>query len=275
MVWKPRSKQWLTFSSDEVVDNLRRIMGVMQHHDAVTGTEKQHVSNDYAERLYLGTHLCHRLISTVAEKSSPRQPQAIGGFQVCDRLNISVCEMTAIADNLDVQISIFNPLGWEERQPWMRIPLRVPFHDTSRVNITLFDQQSGETIEYQLSPVSPALRRIPERRLSPHRGNLELVFKLPYLQPTGFTNIALKTQHNQKGARSATKPAPGGGKYQLVINNNSEPEFKYKLDSGKEFTLTVGLEHYFSRSMSGSNGAYLFNTRESSLIVGVPKSEVS
>lgn len=29
-------------------------MGVAQHHDAVSGTEKQHVANDYAKRLYLG-----------------------------------------------------------------------------------------------------------------------------------------------------------------------------------------------------------------------------
>ena len=29
-------------------------MGVAQHHDAVSGTEKQHVANDYAQRLSQG-----------------------------------------------------------------------------------------------------------------------------------------------------------------------------------------------------------------------------
>ena len=29
-------------------------MGVVQHHDAVSGTEKQHVANDYAQRLSQG-----------------------------------------------------------------------------------------------------------------------------------------------------------------------------------------------------------------------------
>ena len=33
------------------VDVLRRAMGTMQHHDAVTGTEKQHVAEDYAQRM--------------------------------------------------------------------------------------------------------------------------------------------------------------------------------------------------------------------------------
>lgn len=29
-------------------------MGIAQHHDAVSGTEKQHVANDYAQRLSQG-----------------------------------------------------------------------------------------------------------------------------------------------------------------------------------------------------------------------------
>ena len=29
-------------------------MAVAQHHDAVSGTEKQHVANDYAQRLSIG-----------------------------------------------------------------------------------------------------------------------------------------------------------------------------------------------------------------------------
>ena len=29
-------------------------MGLAQHHDAVSGTEKQHVANDYAQRLSYG-----------------------------------------------------------------------------------------------------------------------------------------------------------------------------------------------------------------------------
>ncbi len=33
-------------------------MGVAQHHDAVTGTEKQHVADDYARMLYEGIEDC-------------------------------------------------------------------------------------------------------------------------------------------------------------------------------------------------------------------------
>lgn len=35
-------------------DLLGDALAIAQHHDAVTGTEKQHVANDYAKRLYMG-----------------------------------------------------------------------------------------------------------------------------------------------------------------------------------------------------------------------------
>lgn len=37
---------------DEQLEHFREAMGVMQHHDAVTGTEKQLVADDYARLLY-------------------------------------------------------------------------------------------------------------------------------------------------------------------------------------------------------------------------------
>lgn len=38
--------------TDQYLDEFREAMGIMQHHDAVTGTEKQHVADDYARILY-------------------------------------------------------------------------------------------------------------------------------------------------------------------------------------------------------------------------------
>ena len=42
-------------------DTLRRAMGVAQHHDAVTGTSKQHVADDYAKRLAIAAVECQVL----------------------------------------------------------------------------------------------------------------------------------------------------------------------------------------------------------------------
>jgi hypothetical protein len=41
---------------------LREEMGVLQHHDAVSGTAKQHVTEDYAQRLANGIDECSKVI---------------------------------------------------------------------------------------------------------------------------------------------------------------------------------------------------------------------
>ena len=48
--------------TNEKVDLMRRVMGVMQHHDAVTGTAKQAVTFDYQERLAQGFAMCESVV---------------------------------------------------------------------------------------------------------------------------------------------------------------------------------------------------------------------
>jgi len=44
-------------------------LGVLQHHDAVTGTSKQEVADDYANRLYEGMkHINREYGKLIAEK---------------------------------------------------------------------------------------------------------------------------------------------------------------------------------------------------------------
>lgn len=43
---------------------LREAMGVMQHHDAVTGTEKEHVAHDYERILAKGIEECEIITAT-------------------------------------------------------------------------------------------------------------------------------------------------------------------------------------------------------------------
>ena len=45
------SKETKPRSTKEDIDSLKRAMGAMQHHDAVTGTEKEAVAHDYALRI--------------------------------------------------------------------------------------------------------------------------------------------------------------------------------------------------------------------------------
>lgn len=46
------------------LNTLREAMAILQHHDAVTGTERQAVAFDYARQLYKGLADCGKLTSS-------------------------------------------------------------------------------------------------------------------------------------------------------------------------------------------------------------------
>lgn len=52
---------------DKHLEDFREAMGVMQHHDAVTGTEKQFVADDYARILYKSIYYAEDILSEAIE----------------------------------------------------------------------------------------------------------------------------------------------------------------------------------------------------------------
>lgn len=67
-----------------------------------SGTEKQHVADDYAKRLHIGQVECQELISDVvtglASQKTKSQNKVLR-FEFCENLNISVCNITE-SDNV-------------------------------------------------------------------------------------------------------------------------------------------------------------------------------
>jgi len=55
---------------DEHLEHFREAMGVMQHHDAVTGTEKQLVADDYARILYESISHAEQIMSKAVRYES-------------------------------------------------------------------------------------------------------------------------------------------------------------------------------------------------------------
>eukprot|EP01117_Protostelium_nocturnum_P009283 TRINITY_DN3325_c0_g2_i1.p1 TRINITY_DN3325_c0_g2~~TRINITY_DN3325_c0_g2_i1.p1 ORF type:complete len:559 (-),score=163.49 TRINITY_DN3325_c0_g2_i1:736-2412(-) len=94
--------------------------GIVQHHDAIAGTEKQHVAEDYAVRLAMGQASVQTVISELIN-------QKLGGktqFSFCPLLNESKCEATT-SDAGDISIVFYNPIGWT-RNEFIRIPINSP-----------------------------------------------------------------------------------------------------------------------------------------------------
>ncbi|CAN1342021.1 Probable alpha-mannosidase At5g66150 [Linum perenne] len=102
-------------------------LGIAQHHDAVTGTAKQHTTDDWAKRLSIGATEAETTVSAalsclVSKKTRGQCGSLDNTFSQCQLLNISYCAPTTEAGSgKPLIVVVYNPLGWN-RTDIVRIP---------------------------------------------------------------------------------------------------------------------------------------------------------
>lgn len=165
---------------------LRRAMGVMQHHDAVTGTEKQHVASDYARLLDLSVSACSAntksaLNQFVTGKSPPPKQEARTHsapdpwdfkFTSCLNLNISVCDVTENSEQFTV--TVYNPLAHATYQ-YVRVPVAGSKYE-------VLDYRNI-TVPSQLIAVADAVKNLGFRASN---ADNELVFQATEVPALGY-----------------------------------------------------------------------------------------
>ena len=81
--------------SNKAIYELEDALGVVQHHDGVSGTAKQHVANDYSKRLQKG-------IDAAAAVTAAKLGRLLFGvnstvdMMLCQRLNETVCDASRV-----------------------------------------------------------------------------------------------------------------------------------------------------------------------------------
>ncbi|KAG2549873.1 hypothetical protein PVAP13_9KG286900 [Panicum virgatum] len=107
--------------------SLEDAMGIAQHHDAVSGTAKQHTTDDYSKRLALGASKVENGVSTALTCLTSSNRTCVSSttkFEQCPLLNISYCPSTEKASSAtkSLVVVVYNPLGWE-RSDFIRVPV--------------------------------------------------------------------------------------------------------------------------------------------------------
>lgn len=153
----------------EAFDTLGRAIGAAQHHDGVSGTERQVVADDYARRLAFGT-------SQVLEALEP----FIDPGYYCGNLNISVCYAT---ENLDWMVMmVLNTLSYHT-DIWVRLPVNDSNYVVRDVN--------ENPVFFEVVQLYNETMKIPERN---SQAQYELVFKAASLPP------GMKISYKQTGS---------------------------------------------------------------------------
>lgn len=137
-----RQLELLVKPSEASSQPLWEAMGVAQHHDAVSGTSKQHVAFDYAQRLSVGESVCKIVNDQSLNKLIA--PSINMSFYTCPLANVSICGATT--DGGSAAVIVYNTLA-QSRSDYIRLPVLIDHN-------LVISSSSGSSVPFQLIPFS-------------------------------------------------------------------------------------------------------------------------
>uniref|UniRef100_A0A7E4VQL4 Alpha-mannosidase n=1 Tax=Panagrellus redivivus TaxID=6233 RepID=A0A7E4VQL4_PANRE len=142
----------------DAIEKLERAAALAQHHDAVTGTSKENVTQDYQRRLLQGWEGGQKAILTSVKKIS-NTPENVTLPQpvICLLSNESICAVTKTEEK--VAITIYNSFNHPSK-----IIARIPFYTN---NATLRDRD-GNKLDFDLQPTFIPKNQLPSPDAAPY-----------------------------------------------------------------------------------------------------------
>ncbi|CAG9760144.1 unnamed protein product [Ceutorhynchus assimilis] len=226
---------------------LREAMGVMQHHDAITGTEKQHVASDYARQLQRGMDECEIITNAAIRKLLEVNIE----LKTCPLLNVSQCTTTTTNDGFVV--TIYNPLS-RPVDKVVRLPVK---EDSYSVN----DLQ-GTEYKTQIIPIPDFIKNIPGRS---SQAKNELIFIARGIPALGWKSYRVmvyrKTNKNIIVSKKGNKHSVKNTAFIIDPNTgliNSLTIKNVSIDLSQNFFYYNGFVGDNSKFENRSSGAYIF-----------------
>nr|QHC34068.1 lysosomal alpha-mannosidase [Platynereis dumerilii] len=245
------------FGSDLKIRDLEQAMGVAQHHDAVSGTSKQAVADDYALRLYKGTVRCQEVIYDSYNKLLSKGSDALPEQHFCPLVNISSCSFTET--NTKFTVIAYNPIGRK-----LVAPIRVP---VTAGKFRVLNSQ-GQTLPSQMISVTDRTKSIPERSNS--KANAELYFEA-LLPALGFSTFFVESTSDTPSEKLAEEEKIterfSMENEHLAVHFDGESGLLSGITMKKENKeVSVGQNFYYYEGHPGNNskpefqasGAYIF-----------------
>jgi hypothetical protein len=179
---------------------LERAMAVTQHHDAVSGTSKQHVANDYAKSLAVGRQSADVLVSNAVAKLTGYSGAPFVG---CDLSNVTICP--ALEGGTPTVVVVYNQLS-QSRTVHVKIPIGLP---TGVKSFTVQNSSAG-AVASQLLPLTATDSTLRSNYYG-YKSNTPvqwLFFNAVDVPPMGYTTFFITPSATTEGDNVAHFTAP-------------------------------------------------------------------
>ncbi|KAK8768601.1 hypothetical protein V5799_014933, partial [Amblyomma americanum] len=229
---------------------LREALAVGQHHDAITGTAKQAVANDYVKHISIGQSAADKYTNYAFEKLLPKHAKAQVPLLVrCHTLNVSACEVTEASTQTPVLV--YNPQA-RPVETYIRIPV-------SGENWRVLDA-SGSEVPAQITKIPTGVIVIPERV---SKADQEVVF-LASLPGLGFTTYYVEAANKKDISVANSQTCDDAGVKQMVLQGKVTSATidcttgLLSAISWKETTVSVNQSFYWYEGHAGNNSQFRF-----------------
>ena len=244
----------------------KRAVAVNQHHDAVTGTAKQHVTDDYALRLHAGME-ASRKVMAAGLRAELGTSCDISSH--CPFLNISQCAFTESRSSFTVLV--YNPQA-KEVDTFLRFPVETDHKYSVR-------DSSGQSVRSQVVPLPDEVLRVPGRAST---ARFELVIEAKNLPGLGSKTFSLEKKGDREKAaqklrvgREGVTLRGGGITLELTSEGGIKRVTRDRMDIHlhQEFAYYEGAVGDNMRFIDRASGAYIFRpTSEDAKLIGEPQS---
>jgi alpha-mannosidase len=208
---------------------LEDALGVMQHHDAITGTARQHVAFDYAKRVQAGINKALPLVVDklkhlfLTDDAGQQSASVWPDLTFCQLLNETHCpvseQMTSApggedgTQKNDLYIIVYNPLA-QEQSTVIQLPVG------SNQSTYLISRVGGEEQEESSTPVKVAAVAVQEHEKLSGTADYYINFYTRSLPPVGAALYKITTTDEPRNDTAGQSSVSADGSLSLVRHDD-------------------------------------------------------